>query len=161
MAEPTPVEVLGVRIQLPSQTPIVLLRERDGTRHVPIWIGAVEATAIAYAMEGVVPARPLTHDLFAAVLGELDTTLERVVVTDLVDHVFHAELVLRHGDEVRVVSSRSSDAIALATRLAAPVFVSAEVLDEAGIELRDEDEEDEIEKFREFLEDLDPDDFSS
>lgn len=160
MAEPQPVEVLGVRIQLPSQTPIVLLRERDGTRHVPIWIGAVEATAIAYAMEGVVPARPLTHDLFAAVLGELDTTLERVVVTDLVDHVFHAELVLRRGEDVRVVSSRSSDAIALATRLAAPVFVAPEVLEEAGIELRDEDDEEEIEKFREFLEDLEPEDFS-
>lgn len=160
MAEPQPVEVLGVRIQLPSQTPIVLLRERDGTRHVPIWIGAVEATAIAYAMEGVVPARPLTHDLFANVLRELDTTLERVVVTELVDHVFHAELVLRQGEEVRVVSSRSSDAIALATRLGAEVFVADTVLEEAGIELRDEDEEEEIERFREFLEDLEPEDFS-
>lgn len=161
MADQRPVEVLGVRIQLPSQTPIVLLREMDGTRHVPIWIGAVEATAIAYAMEGVVPARPMTHDLFANVLTELDVTLERVVVTELVDHVFHAELVLRTGQDVRVISSRSSDAIALATRLAVPVFVSSDVLEEAGIELRDDDEEEEIEKFREFLEDLDPDDFSS
>lgn len=160
MAEPVPVDLLGVRIQLPSQTPIVLLRERGGTRHVPIWIGAVEATAIAYAMEGVVPARPLTHDLFAQVLGELDTVIERVVVTKIDEQVFHADLVLRTGDEVRVVSSRPSDAIALATRLAAPLFVSPEVLEEAGIELRDEDEEEEIERFREFLEDLDPEDFS-
>ncbi|MEX1281376.1 MAG: bifunctional nuclease family protein [Acidimicrobiia bacterium] len=161
MAEPVAVDLVGVRIQLPSQSPIVLLKEREGTRHVPIWIGAVEATAIAYAMEGVVPERPLTHDLFAAVLGELDVRLERVVVTDLADQVFFADLVLQWGDEVRVVSSRPSDAIALAARVAAPLFVSPEVLDEVGIELRDEDEEDEIERFREFLDEIDPEDFSS
>lgn len=161
MAEPVAVDLVGVRIQLPSQSPIVLLKEREGTRHVPIWIGAVEATAIAYAMEGVVPERPLTHDLFATVLGELGVRLERVVVTDLADQVFFADLVLHQGDEVRVISSRPSDAIALAARVAAPIFVSPEVLEEVGIELRDEDEEDEIEKFREFLEDIDPEDFSS
>jgi len=159
-SEPVPVDLLGVRIQLPSQTPIVLLRERDGDRHVPIWIGAVEATAIAYAMEGVVPERPLTHDLFAGVLTTLSVGIERVVVSDMHDQVFFADLVLRHGDDLHVVSARPSDAIALAARLGAPLFVAPEVLAEAGIELRDEDEEEEIEKFREFLEELDPEDFS-
>jgi len=159
-SEPVPVDLLGVRIQLPSQTPIVLLRERDGDRHVPIWIGAVEATAIAYAMEGVVPERPLTHDLFAGVLTTLSVGIERVVVSDMQDQVFFADLVLRHGDDFHVVSARPSDAIALAARLGAPLFVAPEVLAEAGIELRDEDEEEEIEKFREFLEELDPEDFS-
>lgn len=160
MAEPVPVELIGVRIQLPSQTPIVLLKEVEGVRHVPIWIGAVEATAIAYAQEGVEPSRPLTHDLFAGVLGQLDVTVERVVVTALEDQVFFADLVLNHGGETTVVSSRPSDAIAIATRTGSPLFVAEEVLEEAGIELRDEDEEEEIEKFREFLEGLDPSDFS-
>ncbi len=160
MAEPVPVELIGVRIQLPSQTPIVLLKEVEGVRHVPIWIGAVEATAIAYAQEGVEPSRPLTHDLFAGVLGQMDVTVERVVVTALEDQVFFADLVLNRAGETTVVSSRPSDAIAIATRTGSPLFVAEEVLEEAGIELRDEDEEEEIEKFREFLEDLDPSDFS-
>lgn len=160
MAEPVPVELIGVRIQLPSQTPIVLLKEQDGVRHVPIWIGAVEATAIAYGQEGVEPSRPLTHDLLAAVLGTLDVEVERVVVTQLSEQVFYADLVLQQAGETRVVSARPSDAIAIAVRTGAPLFVAPEVLDEAGIELRDEDEEEEIEKFREFLEDLDPSDFS-
>ena len=160
MAEPVPVELVGVRIQLPSQTPIVLLKEQEGVRHVPIWIGAVEATAIAYGQEGVEPTRPLTHDLFAGVLGDLDVEVERVVVTELADQVFYADLVVNQAGETKVISARPSDAIAIAVRTGSPLFVAPEVLDEAGIELRDEDEEEEIEKFREFLEDLDPSDFS-
>ena len=155
-----PVELVGVRIQLPSQTPIVLLKEQEGVRHVPIWIGAVEATAIAYGQEGVEPTRPLTHDLFAGVLGDLDVEVERVVVTELADQVFYADLVVNQAGETKVISARPSDAIAIAVRTGSPLFVAPEVLDEAGIELRDEDEEEEIEKFREFLEDLDPSDFS-
>lgn len=160
-SEPVPVDLLGVRIQLPSQTPIVLLREQGGAGlHVPIWIGAVEATAIAYAMEGVVPERPLTHDLFVSVLATLSASIDRVVVSDMHDQVFFADLVLSVDGVTHSVSARPSDAIALAARVGAPIFVAPDVLSEAGIELRDEDEEDEIERFREFLDELDPDDFS-
>ena len=152
-------ELVGVRLQLPTNTPVVLLRETTGERFVPIWIGAVEATAIAYAMEGIVPQRPLTHDLLENVIEALGATVAKVVVTELRDAVFYADLVLdRDGAEIHV-SSRPSDALALVARTGAPVFASSQVLDEAGIEIRDEDEEEEIEKFREFLDEVTPEDF--
>ncbi|HDH25942.1 MAG TPA: bifunctional nuclease family protein [Actinobacteria bacterium] len=155
-----PVELIGVRLQLPTNQPVVLLREAAGTRFLPIWIGAVEATAIAYAVEGLVPQRPLTHDLLKSVADALGGTVARVVVTELRDAVFYADLVLdRDGEEVHI-SARPSDAIALAARTGAPIFASAEVIDDAGIEIRDEDEESEIEKFREFLDEVTPEDFA-
>lgn len=151
--------VTGVRVELPSNTPIVLLREREGARFLPIWVGAVEATAIASAMENVIPPRPQTHDLLRSVVEGLGATVARVVVTELRDSVFYADLVFdTDGGEV-TVSSRPSDAIALAVRTGAPVFASPSVLEEAGIELEEETEEAEIERFREFLEDVTPEDF--
>lgn len=161
MAEHVPVELVGVRIQLPSQTPIILLREQSGARHVPIWIGAVEASAIAYALEGIVPERPLTHDLLRDILAGLGTTVDRIVVTEMRDQIFFADLVLLHGGGEVHVSARPSDAIALAVRTGAPIFASSDVIDAAGIELQEEDSEEEIERFREFLEDLSPEDFES
>ncbi len=160
MAEHVPVELVGVRIQLPSQTPIILLKEQVGSRHVPIWIGAVEASAIAYALEGVVPERPLTHDLMRDVVAAVGASVERVVVTEMRDQVFYADLVLLVGGGEVHVSARPSDAIALAVRTEAPIYVATDVLEDAGIELQDDDDpEEEIEKFREFLEDLTPEDF--
>ena len=150
-------DVVGVRVEMPSNQPIVLLRERDGERYLPIWIGAVEATAIAFAQQGVVPARPLTHDLLKDVLTALDSPVERVQITDLRDGVFFAEL--RFADGV-IVSARPSDAIALALRTGTPIFSEAEVLEEAGIMIEDE-ADDEVEKFREFLDQISPDDFGS
>jgi bifunctional DNase/RNase len=161
MTEHVPVELVGVRIQLPSQTPIILLREQSGTRHVPIWIGAVEASAIAYALEGIVPERPLTHDLLRDVLSGLGTTVDRIVVTEMRDQIFFADLVLLQGGGEVHISARPSDAIALAVRTGAPIFASSDVIDAAGIELQEEDAEDEIERFREFLEELSPEDFES
>ncbi|HZJ48657.1 MAG TPA: bifunctional nuclease family protein [Acidimicrobiia bacterium] len=159
MNDRIPVELVGVRLQLPTNQPVVLLREAAGTRFLPIWIGAVEATAIAYAVEGLVPQRPLTHDLLRLVAEGLGGTVARVVVTELRDAVFYADLVFeRDGEEVHI-SARPSDAIALAARTGAPIFASPEVIEDAGIEIRDEDEESEIEKFREFLDDLTPEDF--
>lgn len=151
--------VTGVRVELPSNTPIVLLRESEGARFLPIWVGAVEATAIASAMENVVPPRPQTHDLLRSVVEALGATVARVVVTELRDSVFYADLVFdTEGGEV-TVSSRPSDAIALAVRTGAPVFASPSVLEEAAIELEEETEEAEIERFREFLEEVTPEDF--
>lgn len=160
-AEPNgiPMELIGVRIELPTNQPIVLLRETEGTRYLPIWIGAVEATAIAYALEGVVPQRPLTHDLLKAVSESLGASVARVVVTELRDSVYYADLVLTRGEDEVTVSSRPSDAIALAARMGAPLFATPQVLEDAGIEIRDDDEEAEIEKFREFLDDITPEDF--
>lgn len=159
MSERVPVELVGVRLQLPTNQPVVLLREAGGTRFLPIWIGAVEATAIAYAVEGLVPQRPLTHDLLKLVADGLGGTVSRVVITELRDAVFYADLVFdKDGEEVHI-SARPSDAIALAARTSAPIFASPDVIEDAGIEIRDEDEETEIERFREFLDDITPEDF--
>ena len=152
-------ELVGVRIELPSNQPIVLLKEQSGARYLPIWIGAVEATAIAYALEGMMPQRPMTHDLLKNATESLGATVSRVTVTELRDNVFYADLVFSlNGDEIHV-SSRPSDAIALAARSGAELFASQSVLDEAGIELQDESEEEAVAQMREFLDQIDPADF--
>jgi bifunctional DNase/RNase len=150
--------VVGVRVELPTNQPIVLLREVDGDRYLPIWIGAVEATAIAYEQQGVKPTRPLTHDLMRDVLTALSAPLAAVEITDLRDSIYFADLLFSDG-AIRV-SGRPSDAIALALRVGAPIRCAEAVLDEAGIIIPDE-QEDEVEKFREFLEQVTPEDFAS
>ena len=151
------VDVLGVRVEMPSNQPIVLLREVTGERYLPIWIGAVEATAIAFAQQGVVPPRPLTHDLLKNVLEATGNELSEVQITTVEDRVFFANLVFDSGVEF---SARPSDSIALALRTGAKIVVSDEVLDEAGLSVPAE-QEDEIEKFREFLDEITPEDFES
>ena len=151
------VDVLGVRVEMPSNQPIVLLREVAGERYLPIWIGAVEATAIAFAQQGVVPPRPLTHDLLKDVLEATGNELSEVQITTVEDRVFFANLVFASGVEV---SARPSDSIALALRTGTKILVSDEVLDEAGLSVPAE-QEDEIEKFREFLDEITPEDFES
>jgi bifunctional DNase/RNase len=150
--------VVGVRVELPTNQPIVLLREVEGDRYLPIWIGAVEATAIAYEQQGVKPTRPLTHDLMRDVLAALSAPLAAVEITDLRDSIYFADLLFSDG-AIRV-SGRPSDAIALALRVGAPIRCAEAVLDEAGIIIPDE-QEDEVEKFREFLEQVTPEDFAS
>ena len=152
-------EVVGVRVELPTNTPILLLKERDGTRYLPIWIGTPEATAIALALEGIETARPLTHDLIKTLLDALGADIERVNVTSLDEGTFFADLVIGSDGEELTISSRPSDAIALATRSGAPVYASRSLLEEAGIEIHDNNEEAEIERFREFLDDVTPEDF--
>jgi uncharacterized protein len=160
-------ELVGVRVELPANQPIVLLKERSGTRYLPIWIGAVEATAIAFALQGVETPRPLTHDLFVQVLGELGAELSAVHVTDLRDGTFYAELHLTAAGKTTTVSARPSDAIALASRLGnVPIFGAEGVLEEAGLEIDDDevgeegvDPEEEVRRFREFLDDIQPEDF--
>jgi uncharacterized protein len=149
--------VVGVRVELPSNQPIVLLREVEGDRYLPIWIGAVEATAIAYEQQGVKPARPLTHDLLRDVLAALQQPLNAVEIVELKENVFYADLLI--GDKNLRVSARPSDSIALALRVGAPIRCAEQVLSEAGIVIPDE-QEDEVEKFREFLEQVRPEDFA-
>jgi uncharacterized protein len=151
-------EVVGVRVEMPSNSPIVLLKEQQGERYLPIWIGAVEATAIAFAQQGMVSLRPLTHDLFKDVLEVLNVQLRTVNITSLRDGIFYADLVFSNGAEV---SARPSDSIALALRTGAAIFATDEILDEAGVAIPDQqdEQEDEVEKFREFLDHISPEDF--
>lgn len=152
-----PVEVVGVRMEMPSNTPIVLLRQTQGSTYLPIWVGAVEATAIAFAQQGIVPPRPLTHDLMVDLLAALDAQVERIEITALTDGVFYAQIILTNGT---TVSARPSDAIAVALRVEAPIWADPEVLAEAGIELPEEaPAEEEVERFREFLDQVSPEDF--
>ena len=155
------VDVVGVRVEMPSNQPIVLLRDSESERFLPIWIGAVEATSIAFAQQGVQPERPLTHDLLRDVIAALGSTLSRVDIVDLRDGIFYAELVFDNGV---TVSARPSDAIALALRTGSPLFAADHVLDEAAIDMpseTDEEPEDEaeVEAFREFLDHVTPEDF--
>lgn len=161
MSDVVPMELVGVRIELPTNSPILLLRELGGTRYLPIWIGANEATAIALALEGVEPKRPLTHDLMKGVIEGLGASLDRVVITALEEGTYFADLVLAVGGSDVRISSRPSDAVAVAVRTDSPVFAERALLDEAGVEIRDESEEETIEQFREFLEDISPEDFTS
>ena len=159
-------ELVGVRVEMPSSSPIALLREVGGSgRVLPIFIGAPEATAIAFALEEVVTPRPMTHDLLREILDDLGVSLEKVTVTELTDGVFYAELELHGRDGVHTISSRPSDAIALAARTGSPIFASEEVLSEAGyIEQAEPEEVEEaevVEQFKDFLDSVNPEDFAS
>lgn len=162
-------ELVAVRVELPSNTPVVVLRELQGRRRqLSIFIGGPEATAIAFALEEVETPRPLTHDLFCDVLDELGVQLERIVLTELRDTTYFADLHLRTSDGERRVSARPSDAVALAVRVGCPIFATDSVLDEAGfVEETTEEEGSEespeavVEEFRQFIDQVSPDDFAS
>ena len=149
------VEVVGVRVEMPSNQPIVLLKEVDGIRYLPIWVGATEATAIAFAQQGLTPPRPLTHDLMKNIIGDLGSKVESVQVTHLSDGVFYSKIIMEKGVEV---SARPSDAIALALRTGALIYATEDLFQAAGIEIPDQ-AEDQVEAFREFLDQINPEDF--
>jgi len=146
---------------MPSNQPIVLLKEIDGSRFLPIWVGAVEATAIAFAQQGVEPPRPLTHDLMNNLVDLLDATLTAVHLTEIKDGVFYATMLLRDSSAGQLtISARPSDAIALAVRSHSNILATEELLNEIGIEIPQGDgENQEVEKFREFLDQINPEDF--
>ena len=152
-------ELTGVRVELPTNQPIVLLRERAGERYLPIWIGAAEAAAIALSLQGVTTPRPMTHDLIKNMLDDLSVQVQRIVVTELRDSTFFATIQLQRNGDSYEVSSRPSDAIALAVRMAVPIFANEDVLEEAAI-LIPGDEDEEVEKFKEFLDNVTPEDFA-
>lgn len=149
--------VIGIRVEQPQNQPVLLLREADGDRYLPIWIGQTEAAAIALEQQGVEPARPLTHDLITTLIGALGHTLREVRIVDLQEGTFYADLVF---DEDLRVSARPSDSVAIALRAGVPIFAEENVLAEAGLVMPDE-REDEVEKFKEFLESVSPDDFKA
>ena len=154
-------EVIGVRVEMPSNQPIILLKEIDGSRFLPIWVGAVEATAIAFAQQGVEPPRPLTHDLMNNLLELLDATLTAVHLTEIKEGVFYATMLIRDSNAGQLtISARPSDAIALAVRSHSNILATEELLNEIGIEIPQGDgENQEVEKFREFLDQINPEDF--
>lgn len=159
-----PVEVVGVRIEMPSNQPIVLLKEIEGSTFLPIWVGSHEATSIAFAQEGLSPVRPLTHELICDLIDAAHISLTAVHITELRDGIFYAELLLRsdHG-ALPPLSCRPSDAIAIALRNKSNILVNLELLESAGISIPEgesPDSEEEVEAFREFLDHINPDDFA-
>jgi bifunctional DNase/RNase len=154
------VRIHSLGLDSTSNQPVVLLKEEAGLRILPIWIGQPEATAILIAMEGVEPPRPMTHDLLLAVLVASGLTLERVEITRLEEATFFAALVLSGTGGVVTIDARPSDSIALAVRAGCPILVADEIMDTAGI-VPDDDAEQEVERFRDFLESVDPEDFAS
>lgn len=157
--------VVGIRVEPPQNQPVLLLREVSGTRYLPIWIGQSEAASIALQQRGVEPPRPLTHDLVVNLCEAFGRTLQQVRIVDMQEGTFYAEMVF-DGDVV--VEARPSDAIAIAMRCDASIVAVDEVLDGAGMIMPDEDGEaatdeaasdDEVEAFREFLDQVSPEDF--
>jgi uncharacterized protein len=172
----------GLVLDPNTQAPVVVLKDENGDVCLPIWIGVAEATSIASAIKQVEMARPLTHDLMYNVLQGLEVSIQRIIITDLKDSTYYAELIVSYGDKVFIFDARPSDAIGLAIRSAAPIFVSQKVLNEAKITftMNDEDEGEEVEEdaesadptrerrdlsalerdqWSDILDDLDPDDF--
>lgn len=167
-------EVVGVRIEMPSNQPIVLLKEVDGDRFIPIWVGATEATSIAFAQQGINPSRPLSHDLMCDILQTLDATLLAVQITHLRDGVFFATLQLRTSEDAALaISARPSDAIALALRAQSNILASRVLLEQVGIEIPErliqemdekgqpiESASADLDAFRDFLDQINPEDFA-
>ncbi len=135
MSTDTAVEMFvgGLLLDPHTQAPVVVLKDEAGNVHLPIWIGIAEATSIASAIKQVTMARPLTHDLMYDVFNQLGVRVERVVITDLKDSTYFAELILAVGDKAMILDSRPSDAIAIALRAQAPIFVAAQVLERAKV----------------------------
>ena len=148
--------VESVRVHMLSSQHVVLLKQTERERYLPIWIGPWEANAIATRLQGVTPERPLTHDLFASTLEELGVKLRRVIVSSLAEETFHATLELERDGQTYTVDARPSDALALAVRTGVRIFASTEVLDRAGVEPETQVDE-KLEVFREFVNSLDVD----
>ena len=154
--------IYGVSFDLVGKQPIVLLKTADGNRYLPIWIGQPEAAAILMKLQGASTPRPMTHDLFADTLEQLEAQVVRITVTELKDNTFYASItVQQNGSEIEI-DSRPSDAIALAVRAEAPIFVADQVIDESAIEFEGEDvnEEEVVDEFRKFLDNVSPDQFA-
>lgn len=155
------VQIYGVSFDMVGKQPIVLLKTIDDNRYLPIWIGHPEAAAILMKLQGADTPRPMTHDLIVDMLDQVETKVERITVNELRDNTFFATIVLSvSGTEIEI-DSRPSDALALAVRVQAPIFVAEDVIDESSIEFDQgiEDNEQVVEKFKDFLDDVSPEDF--
>lgn len=168
--------VESIRVSLVTQHRVVILKEVDGERHLPIWIGAYEAEAIAMELQGVTAARPMPYDLMRTLIGNLGGNVDRILVTDLSQDVFYARIVINQNGRALEIDSRPSDAIALAVRAKVPILVDDGVMERAGVTLGPDDEEEDADAdatedaaapvedgtlsvFRDFINTLDLDDF--
>jgi bifunctional DNase/RNase len=155
------VQIYGVSFDMVGKQPIVLLKTVDDNRYLPIWIGHPEAAAILMKLQGADTPRPMTHDLMVDMLDQVETKVERITVNELRDNTFFATIVISvSGTEIEI-DSRPSDALALAVRVQAPIFVAEDVIEESSIEFDQgiEDNEQVVEKFKDFLDDVSPEDF--
>jgi uncharacterized protein len=154
--------IYGVSFDLVGKQPIVLLKTADGNKFLPIWIGHPEAAAILMKLQGAATPRPMTHDLVADILEQLDAEVTRITVTELRDNTFYASITVhQNGSEIEI-DSRPSDAIAIAVRSDAPIFAAERVIEESAIEFEGEEvnEEEIVDEFRKFLDDVSPDQFA-
>jgi uncharacterized protein len=153
--------IYGVSFDMVGKQPIVLLKTVSGNKFLPIWIGHTEAAAILMKLQGTETPRPMTHDLLSQILGELNAQVAKITVTELRDNTFYALITLRSEASEIEIDSRPSDAIALAVRSNAPIFADDKVIEDSAIEFEHEveDTEEVVEKFKEFLENVSPDDF--
>ena len=158
------VQVVGIRLEIPSNQPVLILKDSDNSRYLPLWIGPAEATAISIALDNIKSPRPLTHDLLKSVISNFGDKVVSVSINELIDGTFYATINFANA---LAVSARPSDAVALALRCEVPVMVAADVLDEAALPIEDEQgsepaaSEDELAAFRAFLDDINPEDFSA
>jgi uncharacterized protein len=155
-----PVHIHSLGLDEQNNQPVLMLREDDGHRVVPIWIGHPEAMAIMLAVQGIEPPRPLTHDLMLRIIEATGFTVDRVEITRVDEGTFYAGIVLRSEDRTMVVDARPSDSLALAVRAGCPVLVDDEVMRLVGVIPEDEAEE-EVAAFRDFLDHVEPEDFGS
>ena len=153
--------IYGVSFDMVGKQPIVLLKTREGNKFLPIWIGHPEAAAILMKLQGANTPRPMTHDLMNEMLSELEVACTRVSVTELKENTFYASITLQLDGKEMEIDSRPSDALALAVRTSAPIFAAQDVIDESAIEFEHEVEEQEevVEKFKDFLDNVSPEDF--
>jgi bifunctional DNase/RNase len=155
--------IYGVSFDMVGKQPIVLLKTVDGNKFLPIWIGHPEAAAILMKLQGAETTRPMTHDLLSEVLEQMDARCERVSVTELRDNTFYAQITLSVNGSQLEIDSRPSDALALAVRCEAPIFAAEDVIEESAIEFEHEveDTEEVVDKFKEFLDNVSPEDFAA
>ena len=170
--------VESIRVSLVTQARVVILKEVEGERHLPIWIGPFEAEAIAMELQGIQSSRPLPYDLLRSVVGELGAEVARIVITEISNDVYFARIIIQHNGLGVEIDSRPSDAIALAVRVKVPIFVEESVMERAGVRLdddTDDDDDDEtpesleasqvneerLSAFRDFINTLDLDDFGN
>lgn len=151
------VEVVGVRIEMPANQPILLLKATEPARYLPIWVGAIEANALSIAQRGLTPPRPMAHALLLDTLEVYEASLADVTITGRDGQIFLAEL---HTSDGKSVSARPSDAVTLALTAQCPVYVDSELLEDAGIEAPEADEE-EVAQFRDFLDNVSAEDFET
>jgi len=148
----------GVRIELPSNKPILLLKEENGNRYLPIWIGPYEASAIALEMSNIKTPRPMTHDLIINIINNLRISIDNIEITDIRDNTFYAIINIKNTDSKVVrVDSRPSDAIATAVRSKCDIYVAEHVLESGGLRIQSIEEE--VKKFKKFLDQVEPEDF--